>query len=513
MSNSEKTTGSKKALWIGFGIVGGVILLALSGFALYKHIEYSGKWYENTTVNDVDVSKMSLGSSKQIILSKQNGYTLTVQGRDGQTLEIDGDAIEYSMSIGDDFDECFKKQHENFVLFAPQGKYEIKYNVTYNKDKLYKIIEKSEMVKGSKEYKLRKPESAYVGFSEIDQKFTVVKEVLGNKIVKENLEKAVEDALGKAETVLNINDGGDSGDASGDGELVKDIYKAPKVTKEDKELNEQMEISNETALRYVVWKLGDGVNEMITPANIANWTKYKDGKIKYNWKKVESWVEKFCLKYKTVGETRKVKMVSSGRTVKVNGGDYGWQLNYDKVLQQTKKILKKSIPEEDMKAFLEDPTEENKKKITISKKVPYLNTAFKLNAEEKTKDWDPDNHVEISLDAQKVYIIRNGKVKYSCKTISGRPTPERSTKKGAYFLKEHERQRVLKGADYETPVTNWVRITWSGTGFHSARWQNWSAWSPNYYKTRGSHGCLNLSIPDSNTVYELTKYKEAVFIY
>ena len=72
---------------------------------------------------------------------------------------------------------------------------------------------------------------------------------------------------------------------------------------------------------------------------------------------------------------------------------------------------------------------------------------------------------------------------------------------------------VLKGENYETPVDSWVRITWSGTGFHAAPWQSWSSWTKDYYKVRGSHGCLNLEPSIAKKIYDMVKYREAVFIH
>ena len=102
---------------------------------------------------------------------------------------------------------------------------------------------------------------------------------------------------------------------------------------------------------------------------------------------------------------------------------------------------------------------------------------------------------------------------FKCRTISGKPVKDRQTRTGAYFIKEHQTHRILRGDNYATPVNNWVRIMWTGTGFHGAPWQPWSRWSKTLYKSRGSHGCLNLSPSDSKKIYDLTKYREMVFIH
>ena len=162
---------------------------------------------------------------------------------------------------------------------------------------------------------------------------------------------------------------------------------------------------------------------------------------------------------------------------------------------------------------MENPDATQKKSWTKKKKTKFANTAFTMNIDDKTKDWDTENFTEIDLTAQKVYVWRNGKVAFKCRTISGKPVKDRQTRTGAYFIKEHQTHRTLRGDNYATPVNNWVRIMWTGTGFHGAPWQPWSRWSKTLYRSRGSHGCLNLSPSDSKKIYDLTKYREMVFIH
>ena len=116
----------------------------------------------------------------------------------------------------------------------------------------------------------------------------------------------------------------------------------------------------------------------------------------------------------------------------------------------------------------------------------YANTAFRKDYKNFINDWDPENYIEISIQEQKVYVI---------------------------LIKKQREAYTLTGADYSTPVTNWVRITWTGTGFHPATWQPWSRWTKDLYKTRGSHGCINLAVADAAKIYKMSKYREATFIH
>jgi lipoprotein-anchoring transpeptidase ErfK/SrfK len=197
----------------------------------------------------------------------------------------------------------------------------------------------------------------------------------------------------------------------------------------------------------------------------------------------------------------------------VSGGDYGWSFDYESMVKQLMKVLKKTVDSSLQDAYMQNPGKEEQKALTFTKTPKYSNTAYKYDYDNKANDWDTKNFTEISLSDQKVYVWRKGKIAFTCNTISGRPVEDRETRKGAYFIKEHQPYRVLKGEDYETPVNYWVRIMWTGTGFHSAPWQSWSSWTNTYYQTHGSHGCLNLAPADAKKIYNLTKYKEMVFIY
>ena len=70
------------------------------------------------------------------------------------------------------------------------------------------------------------------------------------------------------------------------------------------------------------------------------------------------------------------------------------------------------------------------------------------------------------------------------------------------------RNKTLRGAlkpdgtyEYETPVDYWMRVTYSGVGFHDATWQR--TFGGDVYTYRGSHGCINMSYSDAGQLYDL----------
>jgi lipoprotein-anchoring transpeptidase ErfK/SrfK len=479
----------------------GVIVIAGVALAVYQKGYYGGRWYKNTTINGVDVSGQTLEASKQKILEEHTDYVLTVTGRQQGSLTIHGTDIDYTFDIGEDFDQLFTTQHEKMALFHKASDYSMEYNVSYDAGKLSSVVSQSALMTGEG-YEIQKPVDAHVEYSSEKQQYECVSEVAGNKIKKKAFLSALDDVLRKAEETMDLNDE----------ETYPGVYKAPAITGDDESLQTALTACNNAALRFITWNMGKGVKEQITPEEISQWITYKNGKIKYDNDAIADWVEAFCLKYKTVGKTRTIKD-HIGKKVKIYGGDYGWQMDYETTLRQTKKALKKAIDSSLTQAYIDNPDDETQKALTIKKKVVYLNTAYQKDYDNFAVDWDTKNYTEISIADQKVYVIRNGKVALTCKCITGLPVEGRSTPTGAYFIKEHKEAYTLTGADYSTPVVNWVRITWTGTGFHPATWQPWSSWTKDMYKSRGSHGCINLSPTDAKKIYDITKYREAVFIH
>src|SRR5699024_1647896 len=54
---------------------------------------------------------------------------------------------------------------------------------------------------------------------------------------------------------------------------------------------------------------------------------------------------------------------------------------------------------------------------------------------------------------------------------------------------------------YETPVDYWMRVTWTGVGFHDASWQ--SSFGGSRYMTNGSHGCINMRPDQAAALYSM----------
>lgn len=493
----------KKKRYIILGILLAVAIVGGGVYLWLQNLYYGERWYPGTIINGFSVGGKTLEESKSKMQEYYEDYALTVLGRENGKMLIPGDDIDYIIDVSSQWDELFQTQHGKMCLpWSKSGEYTVGYNVSYDEMKLADVISTSEIVQGSETYKINKPVSARVKYNSNQSRYTYVKEQNGNSIQVQELLKAVQQALQQGRAELNLENESE----------CPDVYEKPKITLADEELKKEWALCNQAVTRYIRWNMGNKIVETVEPKQIAKWISYKKGAIVYNKQKISDWVGEFCLKYKTVGKTRKMRS-HTGKLVSVSGGDYGVQLDFVKTQKQLQKALKKEIGTEKTEAFLSNPIDENKKSVTITLKPTYLNYAYKKDFSKNPKDWDTKNYIEVSLSEQKVYVFRKGKVAFKCRCISGLPVQGRTTPTGTYYIKEHRRDYTMKGDDYETFVKCWVRITWTGTGFHPATWQPWSRWSKTLYKTKGSHGCLNLKPDDAETIYRMSKYQEAVFIH
>lgn len=503
-TTEEKKTWLKTKRAKVLFIISLATLIVMMGVALTIHIYYIDRWYANTWIGDRDVSGMKFEDSKKLINDVYSNYQLQILARNNGLQIITKNQINYEVNIQNSLQEQFDKQHDTlpFFVLGKKKQVPVELNATYDKNKLDALLTNSFLVTGSKSYLVSQPKDAKVVFSKEKKYLVIQKEELGNTMDFEKFYEAVENSLLMGREKLDLNDE----------TTHPNIYIKPDVYDTEPELKQKVDACNPVVLRWLTWTITDQVRETVGPEQIYRWCNYKNGKVTFKKKAIENWVEKLCFKYKTVGVTRTFKN-HAGKEIQVTGGDYGWQLVNDSMLKQLMSVLKKKINSDKQKAYMVNPDEAHEKALTTKKKPKFVNTAFQYNEDDKTLDWDTENFTEVSLSAQKIYVWRKGKVAFTCKTISGRPVKDRKTRTGAYYIKEHQPHRILKGDDYKTPVDNWVRITWTGTGFHGAPWQPWSRWSKTLYLTRGSHGCLNLSITDSKKIYDLVKYREMVFIY
>lgn len=199
---------------------------------------------------------------------------------------------------------------------------------------------------------------------------------------------------------------------------------------------------------------------------------------------VEEYVAYLCTTYNTVGIERSFQ-ATRGDVVKVSGGSYGNELDakaeYDFLLQ----------------AFL--------------KKESGVRTPVYLSeAKEKGLDDIGDTYIEVDMGNQQMYYYADGELVLETPIVTGNTSRRWGTPSKVCYVYFKQRNRVLRGQDYATPVKYWMAVD-GHIGIHDATWRK--EFGGEIYKTNGSHGCINTPLEVMTKLYELAEEGTPVIMF
>jgi len=324
----------------------GVLLLGYILFFAFTSIYYRDKWYPNTTVNSIDVSNLTYNESKEEIANRVNNYKLEIIGKNDISFKINGKDIDLKATYEKNLEKSFSNHLDGRSLFGifANHDYEVNLKITYNQDKLEKLINNSVLVNGSDDYKIEESIPDHVEYDEKTQTGKIVEGVNGNKLDIDEFKTIIKEALKDVQTKIDLTDK----------EAYPDVYE--KST--NKNIEKQLSTYNSYLLNWITWDMGEGVTETITPDDIKDWLIIGDsGKVTLDKDEMSEWIEDFCLKYKTVGKSRHFT-THTGQVIEISGGDYGWRLDYDKIVEQVYDIITEKTDENLIKAYIENKNQE-----------------------------------------------------------------------------------------------------------------------------------------------------------
>lgn len=468
---TKKKGKALKKVGIVLGCVVGVIALIYLGGCAF----FSSHFYYGTEINEMPFSMKSVSAVENSIKSQVKGYALTVEEKDGVKETISGSDISLTYKKNDSIEKALKSQNAFLwpqAFFKPSSA-DIKVDVSYDKDALN---EKIQQLKCISEVEQTEPQSAYPKFD--GNEFVVEPEVLGNKVDQDVLNQKIHDAIAGFQSTLNMEE--------------EKCYALPKYTSESKEVQAACDTMNQYCKASITYTMGS-TNEVVDKALISTWLTYDENmNVTFNTDAVTQYMKDFGQKYDTIGKKKSIT-APNGKTAEVSGGTYGWSIDEATEAQN----LINSIQTGEV----------------VSREPAYAQTA----ASHDGAEWG-NTYIEVDLTAQHMWVVSGGAVSFETDVVTGLPTPERQTPQGVYSILEKKRNKTLRGEKkpdgtytYETPVSYWLRVTWTGVGFHDATWQPY--FGGTRYQTNGSHGCINMAYSDVATLYDLVEVGTPVIMH
>ncbi len=130
------------------------------------------------------------------------------------------------------------------------------------------------------------------------------------------------------------------------------------------------------------------------------------------------------------------------------------------------------------------------------------------------RDWYAEGMIseilEIDMTEQKMYYYADGELVIETDVVTGNTGRRMGTPAGVNYVYNKQRNRVLRGEGYASPVKYWVPVK-GAIGIHDANWR--SEFGGEIYKTNGSHGCINTPTEIMSQLYDAVEIGTPVIMF
>ena len=468
----RKKTRKKRYRHLPLVILGVVLGLFFCVCLIISGTYGSSHFLRGTMINEIDASGMTLTELE----GRMRQYRLVMKERtkDGeQTTDlITGDAIGVKVADLARVEEIIEKQNVwsifSQMIFGKEKVYQIDNLYGYDANALAAALKKARCFQ---EDFVDPPKDA--GLSDYDplQGFVIVPEQQGNQLDYEKALGVVTAAVDALEPEVDLDEAG--------------CYLAPKIYRDNPVLRKLEESSQKYAKIHITYTFGEE-KEIIDGNVLCDWLdmNYDTGDVTVDQAKVDEFVLGLKKKYDTIFGKRNFK-TSYGKEVVVSGGDYGWWMDYKTEQKELYDMIRKGESGERTPVY------------------------FQTAAAYGDHDWG-DSYVEANLTAQHLFVYKDGMRVLDSDFVSGNESRGFSTPEGTYSMTYKERNAMLVGENYETPVSYWMPFN-QNIGLHDAVWR--SDFGGSIYKTSGSHGCLNLPYAVAKQIYSYAEKGMPVICY
>lgn len=408
-------------------------------------IYFINHFYFGSEINGINVSAKSVKNVNEKMASKLREYELNLKERGGKNEQIKADEVGLKYNSDGNFKNLKDRQKPLkwiSALFNTKA-FKMTEEVKYDEKLLKERVDRLSCINSSNIIEPKNPSFKYTVNG-----YVIVDEIKGNKVDKDILYKHVAEVILKSEAAVDLE--------------TINCYINPQYTSKSQKIIEIKDTLNKYVSSKITYTFGEN-KEVLDGSVINKWLAVNDKmEVNFDETKAKEYINVLSNSYSTIGKSRSF-VTSAGKTIGIDGGDYGWSINVDKETQA-----------------LIDTLKEGK---TITKEPVYRQTALSRGNNDIG-----NTYVEIDLTKQHLWFYKNGSLIVQGDVVTGNVSAGHTTPPGIYKLKDKERNAVLRGADYAAPVDFWMPFN-GGIGIHDASWRN--VFGGDIYKTTGSHGCVN----------------------
>lgn len=414
-------------------------------------------YYYNTFINGEDYSYKTPVEAEEMMYEAFAGYSLEITGREGVYDIILPAEIDMQCVFDDTLVKIKAEQRPGlwFLAFFAKHTYDMPCSVKFDNNVLKKKIEGLSFYRKEN---IRAPSDAYIYFSAETDRYEVVDGNPGTEIEKEKAYTAIKEALESLTLTVNLEE--------------KGCYRYNAVSEETTGLR----LAAETANKYLSANIRynwNGNEVTVDADTIHEWIQVDKTQIYLDGEKISSFVAEQAKQFDTYNKNR-LFTTTDGREIELESGGYGWKTDREAESTALTELIKAGA--------------------WVEREPVYTYTA----AQPGQMDIG-NSYVEIDLGNQHLFLYVEGKLILESDFVSGNAAKGWNTPAGVFGLTYKTRNAVLRGENYETPVSWWMPFN-GNIGMHDAAWR--SSFGGDIYLTNGSHGCINLPSENAEIIYE-----------
>ena len=415
-------------------------------------IFYSSHFYFHTALGSFDCSNLSMERAEEKIRSELSNYEFIIRERNDKNEIIKGKDIDYNCRAVLGIEDAKKNQNPFKWFFDSAARIQpIEIKADFDLDKLYHEAEKLDCFAES----IKDMDGAYAGVYYEDGSYHMREVENKNAISFERLYSSLVAGFKGAYKGMSLEEEG--------------IYV---LMADEDNMRHAIEKMNKYVSTVVTYTRGSDTFEL-NGDTIQLWISINpDCSVELDEGGISEYVNQLAGIYNTIGKDRSFT-TSGGNVITVSGGDYGWEINKSSEVEALIEDIKKG------EAVTREPKTKHRE-IGDSSSIT-------------------GTYVEVSIAAQTMWYYKNGELIVTSPVVTGNPLRGNGTHTGVYSVKYKERNAVLRGDNYETPVSFWMPFN-GGEGLHDATWRG--AFGGSIYRGGGSHGCVNLPYKVAATLFE-----------
>lgn len=458
----------RKKKKIGILLLEMFILIVLIWYFIIRY-KYEDIFCNNTIINGVDCSLMTIEEAEEAIQQKEDEYVLEIIFKDNDVENISGTEIKLTIkNLEQELNNIKERQRKSILLTG--GTYNLD-NFSYDIDKLKELLSSKKQLKTK--YMKEKTKIKY-SFNSNSNLFELKEQNVYYLDLNQVLEK-VSKAISNGKTSVSM----------------QNLYLVPEQDLVLDKLNSYISAK-------ITYQLPDGKKYVLSASTLYTWlvqdevgNYIKDEDV---WNQnIEDFVtSKLSILANTVGETREFKPTGKDSTILVEGGNYGYQIDKTAEIEKLREEL------------------ENQEKVT--REPCYA----KKEVSTENHDWGK-SYVEIDLTRQKVWVYVDGNLEVETDCVTGCVNKGHETPTGIYTLTYKEKDRILRGDklpngqySYQSHVDYWMPFN-GGVGLHDASWRD--TFGGDIYIDNGSHGCVNLPLEAAEKIYDIINRDMPIVVY